>query len=237
MHPYPRRRISPTLLALLLFLTGACRSEGGEVRAAQDPAQTPGAAEDQVVDLAALGFNEGDEGTSLYGVIEFADFGCVYCAEFHAQTFPALHEEFVASGEVLWKYIPITIGGFPNGRLAGLSGVCAGILGDFGPLRDRLYEEREGWMASEEAEALFVGYAVSVGLEAEAFRSCLQGEEAAAQLDTNDQMARTIGVTGTPTFIIRGIPVRGAPMLSEFRAALRQLSDEVRAEMERSQGN
>jgi protein-disulfide isomerase len=182
------------------------------------------------VDLASLGYNEGNEETALFGVVEFADFGCVHCYEFHQGSFPALLEEFIASGDVLWKYVPITIGGFPNGRLAGISGVCGGMLGQFDAMRDQLFAAREEWLGTDRGEAIFIEYARAVGLDGDAFTTCLAGEQAAQILDTNDQMARTIGVTGTPTFIVRGIPVRGAPPLSEFQTALRQLVGEIRAE-------
>jgi protein-disulfide isomerase len=182
------------------------------------------------VDLASLGYNEGSAETALFGVVEFADFGCIHCYDFHRASYPALHQEFVASGDVLWKYIPITIGGFPNGRLAGLSGVCGGMLGSFPAMRDKLFEMREEWLGTDRGQALFVEYARALGLDGDAFAACLAGEEAARTLDANDQMARTIGVTGTPTFIVRGIPVRGAPPLAELQTALRQLATEVRAE-------
>jgi protein-disulfide isomerase len=219
-------------LTLALALIGACGSEGGEaapVAEADSTSATP--PEPQVVDLASLGYNEGNAESALFGVVEFADFGCIHCYEFHTGSYPALHDEFVASGDVLWKYIPITIGGFPNGRLAGLSGVCGGMLGQFNAMRDRLFEAREEWLASDRGEALFVEYARAAGLDGDAFSACLGGQQAASTLDANDQMARTIGVTGTPTFIVRGIPVRGAPPLAEFQTALRQLVVEVRAEI------
>lgn len=229
------RRSGPTLvigsLALALSLVGACGSEGGEAAPVTGDSAAAASPDPQVVDLASLGYNEGNEETALFGVVEFADFGCIHCYEFHQGSYAALHGEFIASGDVLWKYIPITIGGFPNGRLAGISGVCGGMLGRFEAMRDKLFETREEWLGTDRGEALFVEYARAAGLDGDAFAACLGGEEAARILDTNDQMARTIGVTATPTFVVRGIPVRGAPLLSEFQTALRQLIVEIREEM------
>jgi len=219
-------------LAVAFALLGACGSQGGEARSTDTPAAnspaTASSDDSQVVDLSGMGYDEGNRDTAVFGVVEFSDFGCVFCAGFHQESYPALHEEFVATGEILWKYVPITIGGFPNGRMAGLSGICGGRLDAFGALRDLLYDTREEWMASGEPEALFVQYAESVGVDGSRFRACLNGEEAAAELDENDRIAVQIGVSGTPTFIVRGIPVRGAPALASFQEALQELIAEAR---------
>jgi len=229
------RTLAALPITIAFLLVGGCGSEGGEARpvdAAQGPAQEP---EEQVVDLASLGFDEGDDDAALFGVVEFSDFGCVFCAGFHEETYPALHAEFVEPGQILWKYIPITIGGFPNGQMAGLAGICGGLLGEFAGMRDLLYQTREEWMEAEEGDvATFLDYAASVGLDRAEFQACLESEEAGEELVLNDAIARQIGVTGTPTFIVRGMPVQGAPPLDAFREALQGLVDEARLE---SQGN
>jgi protein-disulfide isomerase len=209
------------------MLVGACAPDGGEAEAAA----SGNAQEPQVVDLASLGYNEGNEVTAHYGVVEFADFGCIHCYDFHQGSYSALHEEFISSGDVLWKYVPITIAGFPNGELAGLSGICGAMLGQFQTMRDKLFEMREEWLVTDRGAVAFVQYAREAGLDGDAFAQCIAGEEASATLANNNQTARAIGVTGTPTFIIRGIPVEGAPLLGDFQGALRQLSAEVRAAM------
>ena len=165
-------------------------------------------------------------------VADFSDFGCIYCANFHNGDYPVLYEEFVVSGDVLWKYVPISVGGFPNGDLAGVTGICAdeiGAGGDFGEMRDILFVERDDWMGATPTQAreLFVSYAGTVGLEAEAFTACLDGDSAAERLERNNQMSRQVGVTGTPTFIVQGRPVRGAPPLEDFQNVLRRLIAEA----------
>jgi len=225
-HPTPLRRLAA--LALIPVLAAGCGGDANETASAE--AQVPpGAQEPQLVDLAGLGFDEGNEETAALGVVEFSDFGCVFCAGFHDESYPVLYDEFVDAGDVLWKYIPVTIAGFPNGEMAGLSGICAAELGDFGTMRDFLFERREEWMSSPGGEALFVGYAQQVGLDSDGFRSCLNGPDARATLERNNEMATRIGVTGTPTFIVAGVPVRGAPPLEPFQETLRELVNQSRA--------
>jgi protein-disulfide isomerase len=219
---FVNRLSGTTLLTILtLALLPACDGSGGEAQ--QPPQDTPEAQEGETFDLAALGFNEGAMEEATVWVVEFSDFGCVYCARFHAETYPELYREFVTAGEVAWKYIPVTIAGFPNADVAAQAGICAGFQDNFAPLRDRLYEEREAWMSADDAGPLLQGYARDVGLDEEDFLTCMTGTEAREKLEEGNRVAQQIGVSGTPTFIVQGFPVQGAPPLDAFQEVLRDL--------------
>jgi protein-disulfide isomerase len=187
--------------------------------------QTPPRAQDaQVRDLASLGYNEGDEESAVVRVIEFSDFGCVHCAGFHLEDYGRLHEEFIETGQVVWKYVPVALGGFPNGDYAAVAGECAGEQDRFAPMRDRIFEARFEWMQTDDPVLFFEGLAAEAGLEREAFATCLRtGEEARRRVAESTGLAREIGVQVTPTFIVHGQPVSGRPPYEAFRDALRQL--------------
>lgn len=222
-----------------ILLVSACGGESGEAQRAALPASSlpqPGAAASQdVFDLRQIGINEGSVMTAAIGVVDFSDFGCIYCANFHNADYPTLHEEFVTSGDVLWKYVPISIGGFPNGDLAGLTGICADDLGrteGFARMRDHLFVQREEWLTSPPSEVkdVFVSYADQLDFDVDAFTACLEGDAASARLARNNDIARQVGVTATPTFIVQGSPVRGAPPLADFQNVLRRLVAQSRGD-------
>ncbi len=239
MNGGPRGALGLLAAFATLWVAG-CGQEDGQAQAAADPAAqaeqaapTATAPGQETFDLTQLGVDEGSVMTAVIAVVDFSDFGCIYCAGFHLDDYPVLHQEFVAGGDILWKYIPITIGNFPNGDLAGLTGICTadlGPAGTFALMRDHLFMEREVWLnaSPSDARSLFVQYAGMHGLDAAAFESCLDGEAAAADLERNNEMARRVGVTGTPTFLIQGTPVRGAPPLANFQEVLRGLIVEAR---------
>lgn len=206
-----------------------CGDQEGEAQSAGPDSASP--AQDPVVDLSQLGFDEGTMATAVIGVAEFSDFGCVYCAQFHTESYPTLHEEFVVPGEVLWKYVPISVAGFPNADMAGWTGICAGEMGAFARMRDHLFENREAWMAGDpdEARQLFESYAAELELDAGAFAECLDDPATSDRLERNNQVSRQAGVEGTPSFVIQGGLVSGAPPLADFRAALRRIIDQTRA--------
>jgi len=227
------------LRIVALFATFAvlgCGGESGQAQSSDPPATPPEATQDpsdEVFDLRELGIDEGSLMTSAIGVVDFSDFGCIFCANFHVSDYPVLYEEFVSSGDILWKYVPISIGGFPNGDMAGVTGICADELGraeGFAEMRDHLFENREEWLGATPSAApgIFLSYAESLGLDQAAFRACLEGDAAAERLERNNQMARQVGITATPTFVVQGSPVRGAPPLAEFQQALRGLIEQTR---------
>jgi protein-disulfide isomerase len=240
MKPPHGLRAAALLTALSLL---GCGGGDGEAQSSDPPVadspqaqQTPDPSQ-EVFDLRELGIDEGSVMTSAIGIVDFSDFGCIFCANFHTTDYPVLYEEFVASGDVLWKYVPISIGGFPNGDLAGVTGICADELGStqsFARMRDHLFENREEWLTAVPSEVaeLFISYSEAVGLDRDAFAACLEGETAAARLQRNNAMARQVGVSATPTFIVQGSPVRGAPPLEDFQEVLRMIVAESRAVLE-----
>jgi len=224
------------LLFPVLILSSGCDGEAGQAQSADLPATNNAPAQPQdAFDLSELGVDEGSVMTSVIGIIDFSDFGCVYCANFHSDDYPVLYEEFVLTGEVLWKYVPISIGGFPNGDLAAVTGICAhelGSTGGFAAMRDHLFAQREEWLSANPSSAreLFMSYAETLNLNIDAFSACIDGEQAVERLERNNAMARQVGVTATPTFIVQGSSVRGAPPLADFQSVLRRIIAESHGE-------
>jgi predicted DsbA family dithiol-disulfide isomerase len=96
---------------------------------------------------------------------------------------------------------------------------------------DHLFANREEWPVATTATAtgVFVRYATELGMDEVAFRACLESPEPHATIEENNRIARQIGVSVTPTFVVGGSLVRGAPPLESFQTGLRQILGEVRA--------
>jgi predicted DsbA family dithiol-disulfide isomerase len=59
-------------------------------------------------------------------------------------------------------------------------------------------------------------YAQRLNLDTEALSECLESERYSDEIVADAQYASDMGVTGTPTFFINGIPLVGAQPLSAF---------------------
>lgn len=190
----------------------------------EEPAHEQPAGQQPVVNVNELGHAKGDPDAPIH-IIEFSDFGCPYCARFALESYPALHEEFVETGQVYWQFIPITIGSFPNGDEAARSAECAGEQGEdhFWAMQRRLYAEQDRWRRTGDSGPVFRSLAEEIGLDASRFASCMQEDRPSERMWAHNYVASQLGVRGTPSFLINGMPVEGAPPLDRFQEFLRQL--------------
>ena len=221
-----RRALVVPFLALMI----GCAGGGDDAPPAADGGATesltrslftnpPELLPEEAVEFASLGYDFGDPEASLR-IAELSDFGCGFCRKFHEETFPALQEEYIDAGTVLWKYIPIVTGMFPHGDLAALAGECAGEQDAFERMLDRLFEDQAAWKGSGDGMPHFLGYAAELGLNSEQFESCVSEQRPGDRLAAAGRAAKALGVRGTPSFLINGYPIQGALPTQLFRDIL-----------------
>jgi protein-disulfide isomerase len=182
-----------------------------DIRAAYEAAVAPG----------APGYDRGVTSAPVT-VVEFADFGCRYCASFTAQTWPALAREYVAGGRVRWKYVPFVLGMFPNGAEAARAAECGAEQGTaaFGRMHDALYARKDEWSRAGNAAAAFRAVARSARLDLARFDACWERPAAQGRVRASNLLAERMGVFSTPTFFVNGARLEGAVPPDQFRAIL-----------------
>jgi protein-disulfide isomerase len=241
MNAYdPRFLLRSALLALLASTLAACSgvedsdagagAQLGMAEAAPGPVprgsggdlQHPTTAE--TIDLRKIGYSRGSDDAPVT-VYEFSDFGCYFCGTFAKGTYPALHEEFVATGKVRWTYVPFVTGMFPNGAEAARAAECAAEQEMFWEMHDLLYDSQNEWKASRSSTPLFNGYAVQLGVDDARFASCYAENRGAPRTAINNRVAGAMRVRATPTFFINGRLVEGAPPEEQFRRLLAALAE------------
>ena len=162
-------------------------------------------------------------------VVEFTDYQCPYCRRFTQTTFPLLKRDYIDTGKVRWEVRDLPLAFHKNARKAGQSVHCANEQGKFWEMRDLLFKNS----ANLENEHLR-NYAEQVGLDVDAFDSCLASDRHMKEMDKDAAEAKQVGITGTPTFVIgkpkgnnlSGKLVVGAQPLNVFAAAINDLLGE-----------
>jgi protein-disulfide isomerase len=232
MNDVPRIA-APLMLAAAILLSAPHRAAMQPVELPAGEAPMPSLAEtlgafDQALAPGAPGNDRGSTRPAVT-VLEFADFGCRYCARFAAETYPALAGEFVTTGKVRWRYVPFVLGMFPNGDEAARAGTCAADQGPaFGRMHDRLFERQSEWTSASDPAGAFASLARAAGLDAARFASCYASDATAARVREANALAEHMAVRSTPTFFVNGNRVEGALPVEQFRTVLLDALDQSR---------
>lgn len=152
-------------------------------------------------------------------MIEFSDFQCPFCGEFHEKTLPLIVENYIATGKVRFFYINLTILG-PNSYRAAKAALCADEQGGFWRYHDYLFvnqNERDPTAFSNER---LEEMAERAGLDRDPFRACLIDDRTHDLIDEDNLFAQNAGASTTPTFLINGTLIRGARPYEEFEAEI-----------------
>lgn len=211
--------------AALLLSVAAC--SGGEGQAQEADGAVVPSDPDVVGSRADRARALGDTAAPLT-VHEISDFECPYCQRFYQQTWPTLEEEYVEEGHLqyVWHVFPN-----PNHARAwpaGEAAFCAGAVGKFWPMHDRLFEEQAAWTGAGQPADLFVEWAEEMGIDGESYRSCLVHDLAAPFMIRDYGAIARANIQGTPFFSIQGrdgssLSMQGVQPADRFRAVLDSL--------------
>ena len=140
-------------------------------------------------------------------IIEFSDYRCPYCQRFRIETLDALLQAYPDQIRFIYRDFPV-VGGFE----AAVASECADEQGEYWAYHDLLFSGE----LQEHTTATYLAYAERLSLDLDAFESCLGEESMASEVEADAVYAAGLGVTGTPTFFINGIPLVGAQPLEIF---------------------
>ena len=156
-------------------------------------------------DLVAMarGVESGDPSASIW-LLEFADFQCPGCQAWAQQVKPLLELNYISTGLIRFVYhdFPLT-NIHPQAFLASRSGRCAEELGNFWSYHDEVYRNQMQWSGQANPAGSFVNYAERVGLDSDAFGSCLRSDRHADVVTANMRLGVALGVPGTPSVMLR----------------------------------
>lgn len=212
-------------LALALSLgcapagTNGTGTESTTVAPAQAVASTPAAPQDSNITLADLARIEGSASAPVW-VIIVSDFQCPYCKQWHDQTYPALHDEFVKTGKVRVAYVNYPLNSHAQAWPSAEAAMCAGAQGKFWPMQDAIFDAQERWAAGPAPATVFDSLARKTGLDMARWRDCVTRGVTKPLIQADFQRASAAGVRSTPTFLIGSEMLAGAHPIESFRRAI-----------------
>lgn len=150
-------------------------------------------------------------------IIAFEDFECPFCERFSQQTLPLIMEQYVKTGKVrlVWKDFPLSI--HSHAQEAHEAARCAWEQDKFWEYHDIIYSNQKNLGTND-----FKRYAKDLGFNENQFSSCLNSGKYTSLIEQKIDEGNSIGVTGTPSFLINGRLVVGAQPFQVFADVINQ---------------
>lgn len=149
-------------------------------------------------------------------VVEFSDFQCPFCAK-GAEILKELKSKYGNKIQVAFKNFPLDF--HKQAKDAAIAGLCANEQGEekFWKMHDKMFENQNK-LSIDDLKAL----AKDIGLDSKKFDACLDAKKHLAQVESNIEEGKNIGVKSTPTFFVNGMMINGAQPLEVFSELIDQ---------------
>ncbi len=149
-------------------------------------------------------------------MLAYSEFQCPFCGKFARDTEPTLINKYVDDGmlRIEWRDFPY-LG--PESTTAAHAGRAAAAQDSFWAFHDEMYADQLP-PNSGKLDRRLRGKSSrrELGLDVEQFRADLKSAVTAQAVANDFAEGQAIGVTGTPAFVINGVPVIGAQPTEVF---------------------
>jgi protein-disulfide isomerase len=151
-------------------------------------------------------------------LVEFSDFQCPFCGQAYGtvEAFVNKHQDEVT---FVYKNFPLTRI-HPQAQPAAQAAWAAEQQGKYWEYYNALFQKQD-----QLGESLYTAIATDLGLDLELFNRDRISAEAAAAVNVDAELAQRVGIRGTPTLFLNGIPL-DLPLTVE---KMEQVLDQVRS--------
>jgi protein-disulfide isomerase len=160
------------------------------------------------VDVAATGPSRGPADASVT-IVEFSDFQCPFCS----RALPVIEEvlaRYPDDVRLVYRHMPLDRI-HDRARVAAEASLCAHDQGQFWAYHDLIFADTKA-LGDEDLN----GFAGELNLDVAAWEQCMLEKKFAEAVDADVEAARSVGITGTPAFIINGVMLSGAKPVEDF---------------------
>jgi protein-disulfide isomerase len=147
---------------------------------------------------------------AIVTIVEFADYQCPFCKQSET-TLNNLLKKYPGQVRVAFRDFPLS-SIHPYAEEAAEASRCAGKQGKYWEFHDAMFADQ-----AKLDQAQLKATAQTLGLDENAFQSCLQSGEYKTQVLRDQQDGIKAGISSTPGFFINGIPLTGAQADDAFQ--------------------
>jgi protein-disulfide isomerase len=163
-------------------------------------------------------------------IVEYTDYQCPFCQQFHNTTFPQIKANYIDTGKVRYVNRDFPLDFHADARGAATAARCAAEQGKFWDLRHAMIVNADKLKPDN-----LMTYADNVRLDKAKFKTCLDSDKYRAEIDKHIQEGNAAGVNGTPSFVIgyldgdklSGVRMVGAMPYAQFDAKIQEMLDKA----------
>lgn len=159
-------------------------------------APAPAPPQNVTVKLAPGAEMLGDKNAPLT-MVEYIDLQCPFCKRYEDGAFAEIRKNLIDSGKLRYFSRDFPLDMHPYAMKAAVAAQCAGEQGQFWRMREVLLAN-----GANLAPDAILAYAKAAGLDAAAFSSCFGSAKYDAQIRASISEGSSIGVQGTPSFVL-----------------------------------
>jgi protein-disulfide isomerase len=151
---------------------------------------------------------------ALVTIVEFSEFQCPFCSRVNP-TIKQIVDTYGKDVRVVFKHNPLPF--HKEAGPAAEAALEANAQGKFWEMHDKLFENQKA-LTREDLDK----YAKEIGLNMAKFKQAMDSGKHAAEVKADQELARSLGASGTPSFFINGRNLRGAQPFASFKAVIDQ---------------
>ncbi|BAV32624.1 thioredoxin [Sulfuricaulis limicola] len=148
-------------------------------------------------------------------IVEFSDYQCLYCQDFNRRQFVQIKKEYIDTGVVQFIHKDLPLRMHRHAVPAAMAARCAGAQGRFWDMHDALFAHQDRL-----GQDLYPELARQLDLDVAKFSTCLESQDHGQGIGQDVGVARMLGFTGTPSFLIGKIEGDMLTVVRRSRGAL-----------------
>jgi len=187
--------------------------------------QYAGQAKSQPIDMSKINLNDGARIGNLNApvkIIEYSDFQCPYCKRV-APTVKEIIKNYGNDVVFIFKNFPL--GFHTMAKPMAIAAECAREqkAEAFWKFHDTFFSDSFALPSSlDELKTKVADIAKSAGLDVSRFNDCFNNNKTEQKVKAQSDEAASLGITGTPGFIINGQKISGALPYEQFKEVIEQ---------------
>ncbi|MCA9497543.1 MAG: DsbA family protein, partial [Nanoarchaeota archaeon] len=151
-------------------------------------------------------------------IIEFSDYECPFCGRFFQQTYGQIKEDYIDTGKVNLVFKDFPLNFHDLAKPASLAANCVfKYEGDekYFEMHDLIFSNQDSLSKDQLKE-----WATGLGISESDYDSCIADPEMSSEIDEDFTQGASLGVSGTPSFIVNGELIVGAQPFAVFKEAI-----------------